>query len=166
MEWNESETKFPSNFNCYYSGVIMGAIVSQITGAPIVYSTVCSAADKRKHQSSASLVFVRGIHRGPVNSPHKGPVMRKMFPFDDVIMDGKCAGEMGPCPASIDQAPISISDKACYWKTSQNLKATRFVFRIVRSIRQHCCRDACQISNRSDNLNYQSPASRLHEIIR
>ena len=27
-----------------------------------------------------------GIHLGPVNSPHKGPVTRKMFPFDDVIM--------------------------------------------------------------------------------
>ena len=37
--------------------------------------------------SSASLAFVRGIHRGPVNSPHKWPVTGKMFPFDDVIMD-------------------------------------------------------------------------------
>ena len=39
-----------------------------------------------KHQSSASLAFVRGIHRWPVNSPHKGPLTRKFFPFDDVIM--------------------------------------------------------------------------------
>ena len=45
-----------------------------------------SGADHRKHKSSESLVFVRGIHRGPVNSPHKRPVTRKMFPFDDVIM--------------------------------------------------------------------------------
>ena len=52
----------------------------------IVYSTVYSGTDQRKHQSSAPLAFVRGIHRGPVNSLHKGPVMRKMFPFDDVIM--------------------------------------------------------------------------------
>ena len=44
-----------------------------------------SGVDQRKHQSSASLAFVRGIHRRPVNSPHKGPVTRKMFPFDDVI---------------------------------------------------------------------------------
>ena len=43
--------------------------------------------DQRKHQSSASLAFVWGIHRGPVNSPHKGPVTRKMFPLDDVIME-------------------------------------------------------------------------------
>ena len=30
--------------------------------------------------------LVREIHRWPVNSRHKGPVTRKMFPFDDVIM--------------------------------------------------------------------------------
>ena len=64
----------------------MTAIASQITSLTIVYSTVYSDADKKTHQSSASLAFVRGIHRGPVNSPHKWPVTRKMFPFDDVIM--------------------------------------------------------------------------------
>ena len=41
---------------------------------------------KKTSKSSASLAFVRGIHRRPVNSPHKWPVTRKMFPFDDVIM--------------------------------------------------------------------------------
>ena len=69
---------------------IMGAISSQITSLTIVYSTVYSDADQRKHQSSASLAFVWGILRGsmnsPMNSPHKWPVTRKMFPFDDVIM--------------------------------------------------------------------------------
>ena len=60
--------------------------MSQITSLTIVYSAVYSGEDQRKHQSSASLAFVRGIHRGPVNSPHKWPVTRKMFPFDDVIM--------------------------------------------------------------------------------
>ena len=44
-------------------------------------------ADQMKHQSSASLACLRGIHRWPVNSHHKGPVMQKMFPFDDVIME-------------------------------------------------------------------------------
>ena len=63
----------------------MGAMASQITSLTIVYS-VYSGTDQRKHQSSASLAFVRGIHRGPVISPHKWPVTRKMFPFDDVIM--------------------------------------------------------------------------------
>ena len=57
----------------------MGAMASQITSLRIVYSTVYSGADQRKHQSSASLVFVRGIHRWPVNSPHKWPVTRKKF---------------------------------------------------------------------------------------
>ena len=75
-----------TNMGKHYSDVIMGAMASQITGVSIVFSTVCSGADQRKHQSSALLVFVRGIHRWPVNSPHKGPVTRKMFPFDDVIM--------------------------------------------------------------------------------
>ena len=70
----------------HYNDVIMGAIASQITSLTIVYSIVYSDADQRKHQSSASLAFVRGIHRGPVNSPHKWPVTRKMFPFDDLIM--------------------------------------------------------------------------------
>ena len=64
----------------------MGTIASQIASLTIVYSTVYSDADQRKNQSSASLAFVRGIHRGPVNSAHKWPVARKMFPFDDVIM--------------------------------------------------------------------------------
>ena len=65
----------------------MGAIASQITSLTIVYSTVYSGADQSKDQSSASLAFVWGIHRGPVNSPHKWPVTRIMFSFDDVIMD-------------------------------------------------------------------------------
>ena len=70
----------------HYCDVIMGSVPSQFTSLTIVYSTVYSDADQRKHQSSASLAFVLRIHRGPVNSPHKWPVTRKMFPFDDVIM--------------------------------------------------------------------------------
>ena len=91
-------------------------MASEITSASIVHSTVCSDADQRKHQSSASLAFVRGIHRrldclpnhlfrrrsrkisklcviglcegdSPVNSIHKGLTTRKMLPFYDVIMD-------------------------------------------------------------------------------
>ena len=52
--------------------VIMSAMASQITSLMIVCSTVYSGVDQRKHQSSASLAFVRGIHRGPVNSTHIG----------------------------------------------------------------------------------------------
>ena len=70
----------------HYNDVIMTTMASQITSLTIVYSIVYSGPDQRKYQSSASLAFVWGIHRGSVNSPHKWPVTRKMFPFDDVIM--------------------------------------------------------------------------------
>ena len=71
---------------CHYCDVKTSAMASRITGVPIVCSTVCSGADQRKHQSSAWLAFVRGIQLWPVDSPHNGPVTRKMFSFDDVIM--------------------------------------------------------------------------------
>ena len=76
----------------------MGAIASLITSLTLVYSTVYSDAGQRKYQSSASLAFVWEIHRGPVNSPHKWPVTRKMFPFDDVIM--WVFHILVPCPSS------------------------------------------------------------------
>ena len=79
-DWETWKVKY------HYTDVIMGTIACQITSLTIVYSTVYSGADQRKHQSSASLAFVWGIHRGLVNSPHKGPVTRRMFPFDDVRM--------------------------------------------------------------------------------
>ena len=41
----------------HYSDVIMGTTVSQITSVSIVYLTVCSGPDHRKHQSSATLAF-------------------------------------------------------------------------------------------------------------
>ena len=64
----------------------MSTMASQIISLTIAYSTVYSSTDQRKHQSSASLAFVRGIHRWPVSSPQQGPVTRKTFPFADVIM--------------------------------------------------------------------------------
>ena len=64
----------------------MSTMASRITSWAIVYTSVYSGTDQRKPQSSASLAFVRGIHRWPVNFPHKGPVTRKVFPFDDVVM--------------------------------------------------------------------------------
>ena len=61
-------------------------MASQIISLTIVYSTDYTGADQRKYQGPASLAFVRGIHLRPGNSPHKGPVTRQTFPFDDVIM--------------------------------------------------------------------------------
>ena len=66
----------------------MSMTASQITSLTIIYSTVYSGADQRKHQSYVSLAllaFVRGIRRWTVNSLPKGPETLKMFPFDDVI---------------------------------------------------------------------------------
>ena len=49
----------------HYNDFIMSAVACQIIGVSIVYLTVSSGADQRKHQSSASWAFVRGIHRWP-----------------------------------------------------------------------------------------------------
>ena len=78
--------KYQDLCNTHYDDVIVSAMASQITSLTIVYSSVYSSADQRKYQSSASLAFVRGIHRWTANSPHKTPVTRRMFPFDDVII--------------------------------------------------------------------------------
>ena len=85
----ESVDNVPATFwalNIHYDEVIMDTMAYKITSLAIVYLTVYSGADQRKHQCSASLAFVRGIHRWPVNSLHKWPVTQKMFPLDDVIM--------------------------------------------------------------------------------
>ena len=95
LHWKRSEyhycfiTASPSLISSpqlHYSDVLMGTMASLIIGVPIIYSTVCLGADQRKHQSSASLAFVREIHRWQVISPEKGPVTRKKFSFDGTIM--------------------------------------------------------------------------------
>ena len=96
--WGYGGTLAPSE---HYNDVMISAVASQLTSLTIVYSTVYSGADQSKHQSSASLAFVWGIHRGPVNSPHKWPVTRKIFSFDDVIMNYQHANSI----------PISSTDK-------------------------------------------------------
>ena len=63
----------------------MSMMASGITSLTIVYWSFYSGTDQRKYQSSTSLAIVSGIHQELVNSPHKGPVMQKMFPFDDII---------------------------------------------------------------------------------
>ena len=64
---NALSTVFTFILQGHYSDAIMGAMASQITNLKTFYSTDDSGADQRKHQSSPSLAFVRGIHRGPVN---------------------------------------------------------------------------------------------------
>ena len=75
----------PDSTKPHYNDVTMSAMASQTTSFAIVYSTVYSGANQRKHQNSVSLAFVWGTHRWPVNCPHKWLVTRKMFPCDDVI---------------------------------------------------------------------------------
>ena len=70
---------FTSTWWPHYCEDLIGTKASQITSLTIVYSTVYSGTDQRKYHSSASLAFVRGIHRAPVNSPHKGPVTQQRF---------------------------------------------------------------------------------------
>ena len=112
----------------HYDDVIMGAMASQITSIAIVYSTVYLGADQSKHQSSASLAFVWGIHRGPVNSPHKWPVTRKMFPFDDVIMDdtvGSCNDQQTLCQHQYVCTPETLLEIRCDelqpWRPCRNI---------------------------------------------
>ena len=96
-------------------------MASQITSLTIVYSTVHSGADQRKHQSSASLAFVWGIHRPPVNSPQKWPVTQKMFPFDDVIMKTK-----------IIVCPYKHIDHV--WRNSQLDHTIQFIFSNYKTV--------------------------------
>ena len=91
----------------HYIDVIMTTMASQITSLTVVYSIVYSGADQRKHQSSASLAFVWG----PVNSPHKGPVTRKMFPFDDVIMRSSVVVGMGNVPYIVNCSGIEPANR-------------------------------------------------------
>ena len=80
-------------YQCFITMTSLSAMASQITGVSMVCSTVGWGADQIKHQNSASQAFARGIHRWPVNSPHKRPVTWKIFPFDDVIMFTPCRVE-------------------------------------------------------------------------
>ena len=72
----------------HYNRVIMGAMASQTPVSQLFTQPFAQMKIKEnKHQSSASLAFVRGIHQWPLNSPHKGPVTWKLFAFDGVIMN-------------------------------------------------------------------------------
>ena len=63
----------------HYADVIMATMASQITSLTVVYSSVYSDAEQRKHQSSASLAFVWGIHRDRWIPHTKGQWRGKCF---------------------------------------------------------------------------------------
>ena len=84
-KWNSFDANHQWAKLVHYDDIIMGVMASQVTSLTIVYSNVYSGADQRKHWNLASLAFVQGIHQWPWNPPHKWPIMRKMFPFDDIM---------------------------------------------------------------------------------
>ena len=122
-----------SDIGCnHYRDVTMSAMAYQITAVSIVCLTVCSGTVQRKHQSSASLAFMKGIHQWLVYSPHKGPVTQKMFPFDDITMTSHCLNWWRPNPqyhmvsmSSIDFStdhfqPRMISNDSCQYHEIKN----------------------------------------------
>ena len=145
MIWMAINDPDPSTSNRnHYNGVIMSAMAPHITSVSVVCFTVGPGADQRKHQSSASLAFVREIHRWPVNSPHKWAVARKMFPFDDIIMKYRFLGIMIPiinlrrlseCLSSIigflypyDDVLLWIKSLVCLRNHSKRLSFATFCF--------------------------------------
>ena len=112
----------------HYSDVIISAMAFQIISVLIVSSTVCPGADKRKHQSYASLAFVRRIHRWTVTGgfPQKGSATRKIFSLDDVIMICKMHNPIhakrswhGPILMRLIQPCIHVFTKTRAWLTTQ-----------------------------------------------
>ena len=93
-------------------------MASQITDVSCVCSTVCSGVEHRKDDSSVSLVLVRGIHCWPADFPHKGPVTRNMFSFDNVIKTWNTM-VTGPIPSANDWSwqPIRYAKNSlqAYW---------------------------------------------------
>ena len=118
----------------HYNDVIMGTTASQITSITNVYSTVYSGADQRKHQSSASLAFVLGLRRWPVNYPHKWPVTRKMFPFDVIIMVwmGNCL--FTQCCILIDSYRAELPDRINIYLDWWVFRGRDFVYTIKINI--------------------------------
>ena len=115
----------------HYYDVIMNAMASQITSLSIVYSSVYSGADQRKHQSYASLASVRGIHQWPVNSPHKWQVTRKMFPFDDDIMFYPY-GEVNNTPSFIQiKAWRRIGEPIMTYVTNAYMRLSASIFQTI-----------------------------------
>ena len=143
----------------HYDDVTMSLMASQITSLTSVYSTVYLGADQRKHQSSAPLAFVWGIHRGPVNSTHKWSVTRKKFPFDDVIMWTRSWDISRSCESSLIRAHTlkHITSK------SNPFPISRFIrneWHVILSFRSQC---SC-IIQRMSWAGYQS-ASEVLDVI-
>ena len=139
----------------------MGAMASRITSLTIVYSSVYSGADQRKHQSSASLAFVRGIHRSPVT--------RKMFPFDDVIMNVSpgefdfCIGTYSfPCASSNSDGRRKLPRWAKYVPSWCQRCLTSFLVRLRNRWWKLPCRKFCTVASLVVNTIEVPRSSKWH----
>ena len=88
----------------------MTAMASQITSLMVVYLTVYSDADQRKHQSSASLAFVRGIHRNRWIPRTKGQLHGKYFHLMTSSCQNWVSKQTSSCLITHQQpVPVSLS---------------------------------------------------------
>ena len=133
------------------------------------FLTVGSGGDRRKHQSSASLAFVRGLHRWPMNSPKKRPVTRKMFPFDDVIVRISIASGRGVWCSSLikfwwhiytSMNWVIIGSGKCFNKLRKWIKVQKFIMKQMNTGNGIC-------KNRTDSKSDSLPrhGSRMYEIL-
>ena len=110
-------------YSCFphYSDVIMTTMASQITSLTVVYSTVYSDADQRKHQSSASLAFVWGIHRDRWIPHTKGQLRGKCFH----LMTSSCWGSISrTCTTSMS-------------RTSTTYQYTLYLYKVIRHVKSY-----------------------------
>ena len=139
----------------HYNDVVKGVMASQITCVSIVYSTVCSGADQREHQSSASLAFARGIHQWR----HKRPVTRKRFPFDDIIKHYICIW------TSLPALDCLLFSWKCYWNKEYIyvpnwtfVKRVHLRIPLIKGQNVFLCHDLSQ----TETVSYHPPKDESH----
>ena len=112
-----------SSETTHYADVIMTTIASQITSLTSVYSTVYSDADQRKHQSSASLAFVWGIHRD------------RWIPRTKGQLRGKCFHLMtSSCPKNTGKWTIWIKKSAAYIHIRTKIVESRYIKTVLKNV--------------------------------
>ena len=158
--------------HCHYGDVTRSTMASQITSLTIVYSTVIQAKIKKTQQSSASLAFVRGIHRSPVNSPHKWPVTRKMFPSDGAPQNSLVYREvshyndviMSAMASQITGVPIVCSTVCSGVDQSIHQSSASLAF--VRGIRRWPMASPSQRGNNAENVSiwWRNHVARLFAV--
>ena len=148
----------------------MSTIASQITSLTVVYSSVYSDVDQRKTSKLRVTGLCVANSPGPVNSPHKWPVTRKMFPFDDVIMpwlihavvaitlmysNGRCGQEKRSGNLNIESpfifeiAKASSEEYGNVWIHTLSSEITFNGRKYTREFLQNSCHDVCDVLYRS-----------------